>query len=110
MIGAAVGERGCLVCGSVVQHDHEPAWVEPVGQQAKHLERRCICPMEILDHQEDRGSRQPPFEKRPYREMDLALELLGLDLAWPGLDRAEPDHMVEGGHELSALARRQPKL
>jgi hypothetical protein len=42
--------------------------------------------------------------------VDLAFELLGLDLALSSLDRAEPHDMVEGGHEFSALGRRQPEL
>src|ERR1700731_5192648 len=92
------------------QHESRSGAVEPVGEQAKYLERGRICPMQVLDHEKKGGTRQPPLEECAHREVDLALELLGLDLALPGLNRVEPEDMVEGGHELSALRWRQPEL
>src|SRR5215469_8659546 len=66
--------------------------------------------MQILDHEKNRGMRQSPLEECAHREVDLALELLGLDLAAPGLNRTEPEDMVEGRHELMAIGRRQPEF
>ena len=66
--------------------------------------------MQVLDHEKNGGTRQSPLEECAHREVDLALELFGLDLALPGLNRAKPDDMVERGHELSALGRRQPEF
>ncbi len=66
--------------------------------------------MQVLDHEKNGGTRQSPLEECAHCEVDLALELLGLDLTRSGLDGAKPDDMVERGHELSALRRRQPEL
>ena len=96
--------------GRWVRYDHQPATVEPVGEQAKRLERGRICPMQVLDNQENGSTRQSPLEECAHCEVDLALELFGLDLALPGHNRAKPDDMVEREHELSALGRRQPEL
>ena len=66
--------------------------------------------MKVLDNQENGSTRQSPLEECAHCEVDLALELFGLDLALPGHNRAKPDDMVEREHELSALGRRQPEL
>src|SRR5262249_52438642 len=104
VVDAAGCECTRLEGGSRGQHDNQPAAVEPVGEQAKRLERGCICPMQILDHEKDWSTRQSPLEERTHREVDLTLELFGFYLARAGLNRAKTDNMVERGHELSALS------
>ena len=66
--------------------------------------------MQVLDHEKNGGTRQSPLEEYTHCEVDLALQLLGLDLALPGLNRAEPEDLVEGGHELGAFGWRQPEF
>ena len=110
VIGAAGGERARLERGSMGQHDHQPAPVEPVGEQAKHVERGRIRPVQVLDNEKNGGTRQSALEECAHREVDLAPELFGLDLALPDLNRAKPEDMVERRHELGTLRRRQPEL
>src|SRR6478736_5452648 len=84
VIGAARGERARLERGSMGQYDHQAATVEPVGKLAKRLQGGRICPMQVLDDEENGGARQSLLEERAHCEVDLAPELLGLELVPPG--------------------------
>src|SRR5262249_213169 len=70
----------------------------------------CIRPVQVLDHEENGRTCQTALEECPHSKLDLAHELLGLDLDLPNLHRAESEDVVERGQKLRTFRWRYPEL
>ena len=46
------------------QHDHEPGSIEPVGEEAKYLQRGCIRPVQVAEFTYGFGLSLRPLVRR----------------------------------------------
>jgi len=62
--GAPRDEITGVKIGPVGDQHHQRTLIEPVGHRAQRFERRRVCPLQILDHQQQRCLAQAVFEHR----------------------------------------------
>ena len=92
---------------------HERLVGEPVEHHLEELHRGRVGPVEVLDGQHDGPLLQPTLDQATHREEDLALELLGLDMA-EAVGGLHPQDVSEEGRDrgrllLLAAQRRQAR-
>ena len=75
----AIGGRRLV--GAVGDEQHDPPIVEIVGEEDDEIERRRICPMQILEHEQHRHERRAPGEQgeRRLEHLELRARSTGID-------------------------------
>ena len=81
---AARARRGAAKTSSI--SGRSASWSTTSPQQ---VHRGRVGPMQVVDHDHQRLLRQPALDQRARRQRDLALQLLGFDVARPGFLDAE---------------------
>ena len=87
VLGAQGAQRARI--GALQDQQHQGPVRQLVDDLAQQVDRGRVGPVQVVDDHHDRLLRQPPLEQRARRQRDLALQLLGLDVAGPGLLDAE---------------------
>ena len=105
MRGAAGVERVRIERRAIHQEGQERALGEPIGQRAQELDGCGVGPVQVLDGQHQRAGGQPPLHQGAGGHEDLALELLGLQMADACVVLLEPEHADERGHHRRAILR-----
>ena len=94
--------------GAVREEHHQGPVRQVVDDVAQQVHRGRVGPVEILDDDQERTLLQPPLDQRARGQRDLALELLGLEVARPRLLDAEhvAQHRRDGLRHLGRRSER----
>ena len=93
MSGPDDTQRPVVETRAVGEEQHQRPVGEPVDEQAHPLNRGSVCPVEILDYQEQWSLIEAPFQHDPHQHQDLATEAVGLDVGG-ALGRLQPENVA----------------
>ena len=107
--GPARAQRIRLERRPVHQEQQERTIREPVRDHPEQLDGGGVGPVQILDDQHQRAGGQPALHQGVGRQEDLALELLGLQMADARVVLLEPEHPGERGDHRGPILRVDPE-